>query len=464
MRKKSLLANFKAFWINLKNLASHHFDVYKMVNASFPVSYPGFKQAQPVVLLFTDNPSITIEEAATGWWKNGLENGSLTKVMLIDPKDWWFMLDSFGDLFDLVLRRNKQLILLTPYLTPPLRDRRQDGSISSFICSYELFVFCIKDATFNDLEHLCFQILSLAMTPGFEVDELLIRQLPLHHTKEKKSRKKLSSPLFDATLLIPHRGDLDFAKTCIHYVHKNQTQPKHIAFCFDESISEEHVKIIQRHQNIAFFHTQPTHSGPFIPRQHICLNAQSDYIIFQDTDDVPTTDRIQSFQKFVSKNPVDLVGSHEVRLDEFNQKVVVVRYPLDPYYALSVNKDAYVLCQSHSMVSKNTVVKSGGFSTKRKFGYGPQFVLRFYFYSRKIANIDEFLYVRRKHSGSLTTAEETAAGSPYRQKFIDSWINDFTKIKEGKLRIEDSSLAVEHNKQKISVISIDRKIIATKDK
>jgi hypothetical protein len=58
----------------------------------------------------------------------------------------------------------------------------------------------------------------------------------------------------------------------------------------------------------------------------------------------------------------------------------------------------------------------------------------------KIRNLDEFVYLRRKHRSALTVAPETGLAQPIRQQLSKVWLRDFEAVKRGEMRIEESSL------------------------
>ena len=66
-------------------------------------------------------------------------------------------------------------------------------------------------------------------------------------------------------------------------------------------------------------------------------------------------------------------------------------------------------------------------------------MLRAYF-SLRMRNVDDFLYIRRRHSGALTVAKETALGTPLRHFLGTTWGADFEAVKSGKARLEETSL------------------------
>jgi hypothetical protein len=91
------------------------------------------------------------------------------------------------------------------------------------------------------------------------------------------------------------------------------------------------------------------------------------------------------------------------------------------------------------MSHRRAFLDCGGLSTHLPIANDSQFLLRAFF-SMRIRNVDEFLYIRRRHPTSLTNAPETVYDNPQRRKLNAQWSADFEAVKRSRLRLEDSSL------------------------
>ena len=143
---------------------------------------------------------------------------------------------------------------------------------------------------------------------------------------------------------------------------------------------------------------------------------------------------------------MEVVGSHELRVDELARSVEVYRFPLDASAALALpgsterndRANEPLLHPTVTMV-RSGFVRAGGFSTNRKIANDTQFMLRAYF-SLRMRNVDSFLYIRRRHPSALTVVKETALGTPLRHYLGTTWGADFEAVKSGKVKIEETSL------------------------
>jgi hypothetical protein len=148
-----------------------------------------------------------------------------------------------------------------------------------------------------------------------------------------------------------------------------------------------------------------------------------------------------------------LVGSHELRLDELRGRVTATRFPLDVDAALRVRPHHPMLFPS-TLIRRDGYFAIGGLSTDRAFAYDTQFVFRASF-GLRLANVDEFLYIRRRRAGSLTTTPATALGTPIRVELLASWVRDFHAIKANRLTVGRSSLRVLRRREPFRLVALD---------
>lgn len=173
-------------------------------------------------------------------------------------------------------------------------------------------------------------------------------------------------------------------------------------------------------------------------RDFLIRGETQPFVLFHDSDDLSCTDRVRWLSSAINNGDLDLVGSHELRLDEMRRQIIAVRYPLDVIRALGSGSTHPQLHPS-TMLRRDAYSRIGGFSTFTVFGADTQFLLRAYFRAR-IRNVDEFLYIRRRHTDALTMRPDTGYGTPARLSVEAPWRADFKMILSGGKRLEDSSL------------------------
>jgi hypothetical protein len=161
-------------------------------------------------------------------------------------------------------------------------------------------------------------------------------------------------------------------------------------------------------------------------------------ICLQDSDDLSCYDRFTILSEALAETGCDVIGSHELCLDEIRVMVYPVRYVVDSSAALA-------LCHCHALLHATLMARReaffgcGGLSTHHIVANDTQFMLRAFFTAR-IRNVDEFLYIRRRHPASLTNAPETVHDNPLRRSLNAQWTADFETVKRGEMKLEHSSL------------------------
>jgi hypothetical protein len=189
---------------------------------------------------------------------------------------------------------------------------------------------------------------------------------------------------------------------------------------------------------VEFWACTPNPAGPYVLRQWLAGWAGEDILAFHDSDDLSCQDRFGRLHAEMARWGCDMVGSHELRCDDFGREIRAVRFPLDVSAALGAGPGHAQLFPT-AAVRRAAFHRTGGLSTDRVFANDTQFLLRAYFHMI-IRNADAFLYVRRKRPGSLTTTSETGLDSPARQEIGRCWKKDFEAVRGGLLPLEESSL------------------------
>jgi hypothetical protein len=91
------------------------------------------------------------------------------------------------------------------------------------------------------------------------------------------------------------------------------------------------------------------------------------------------------------------------------------------------------------MTRRSAFFHTGGLSTDLIIANDTQFLLRAFFHAT-VRNVDELLYIRRRHAVSLTNSPETVVDNPLRRRLNYEWTRDFDAIKRGELKLENSLL------------------------
>src|SRR5271170_406221 len=323
-------------------------------------------------------------------------------------------------------------IALVPRGAAPVIDSSYGDPVTSFFCSSEVFARFAALGIDCWSQTLCFALLRAIARRDIEVDCLLVRQLPLlrRHVNGRQGAAK--------ALLIPHRGEAAHLRAALAFAGKSAENSLKIRVGLDVEECGEYAAFPAEYPGVEFIKFSPAPVGPYVIRQELAENSTEPLLTLQDSDDLSCYDRFGMLSDALAETGCDIVGSHELCLDEMRGVVQPVRFPLDGSAALALRAN-HALLHGTLMTYRSVFFDLGGLSTDLIIANDTQFLLRAHFNS-SIRNVDEFLYIRRRHAASLTNAPETIFDNPLRLRLSSAWTHDFDAIKRGELKIEDSSL------------------------
>jgi hypothetical protein len=350
-------------------------------------------------------------------------------------------------LFETAIERHRSgagenaLTLLVAPRAPPELSARNDGAVTAFLASGE-WTKSLLDGQPRTAGQLCYHALSSALSQEHQPVTLAV----VHATENLDVRVPEPGVCIEA--IMPHRGRDDHLLVALRGLG-SQTKRCRTIVCFDQRPDTELRKILANESDLGLFEVLPSPAGPYVPRQHFGLQSNADYVAFQDSDDFSISQRLGAMVAHAERNDADIVGCHELRLDEITGTVEAIRFPLDVNRALG-------LAAGHAQFFPTTIVRTealrriGGFSTVRRFGADRDFLLRAHWCSR-ILNLDAFLYIRRRRRGSLTTARLTSLRSPLRRWLSWRWKRAFAAVADGRASVAASALRVEHAHQRLMI-------------
>ena len=226
-----------------------------------------------------------------------------------------------------------------------------------------------------------------------------------------------------------------------------------MSVCFDEETTGAHHELAERFPWVEFYGSRPHSIGPYVSRERFLRSGAAPLVVFQDSDDAPTVSRRRTLISQLLETGADLIGSHEIQVNEIWRQVHAVRYPVNASAALAAS-EGHTLLLPTSAGRREAIKAAGGFSTNRIFNSDTEFVFRAFFFL-KLRNVDEFLYIRRVRAGSLTQAPETGIGSLAREAHCAALRIDLGRIKRKELSLEESALRTLHRSD-FGEVRIDR--------
>jgi len=324
------------------------------------------------------------------------------------------------------------VIPLVPYRRPPTDSYRRDGHANSFLCSGSVFAELLKMFPEACPESLCYLLLKAILDGKILVDRVTVTQLPARAPKPE------FEPLPSARVIMPHRGFARDLRTALRSIDLTREPRPAVSVGLDGGALTKYQALRDRNPRVEFLYFSPTPVGPYVIRQELIQRSDEPVLIFQDSDDFATWDRFHYLQQELRANSCDLVGSHQLRVNEMLQSVEIFRYPLNVNEALRTHS-SHALLHPTSAVTRSGFFEAGGLSTDKIFDSDSQFVLRASFMLR-ILNVDAFLYVRRVHKLALTVHPSTRVGSAAREPGRRQRAIDFEAIKSGRMSLDESSL------------------------
>lgn len=314
---------------------------------------------------------------------------------------------------ELFARHESLLLIIAPNLAAPLVTFHVGPCIRSVVLSRSLALR-----------------LGLARTcEATRVPELIVRIVKSVDYGETDIRvttlDALGAPAVSATRraqwVIPHRGAVALLHRCLLAVQRARASMDSVTVCIDDRISHLHRRLRDRFPDVQFFQLSKWPCGPYVARNLLASLRLGELLVFQDSDDLPTADRRMMLERQFQQDDVEIVGSHELRIDL--PRAMVVRYPTDVNAALSV-RCGFPQLFATTAVRTEAFVRSGGFSTVRHFGSDTEFLLR-NVRAWRMRNVNEVGYVRVMRRGSLSNAHATGLQASARRRLDEQWKYDF---------------------------------------
>ena len=213
--------------------------------------------------------------------------------------------------------------------------------------------------------------------------------------------------------LIPHHD-------CAHWLAGaidtllGQTRALDAVVIVDDASADPPLAVAARYPSVTFMQA-PENVGPYRLLQAAIDLTDFDAYLFQDADDLSHPERLATLLEVAEAHGADMVGSHEVQIDVAAPEAKTREYPLDVNAALADNPIAFALLHPTSLVSREALVRAGGFPGGLRFSGDVDFLWRAGHCAR-IVNADRHLYLRRRHPASLTGSSTTGTRSSARRE------------------------------------------------
>ncbi len=327
-----------------------------------------------------------------------------------------------------------KLTLIVPSAAPPCDNRHTDPDIVAFIATADLF----PAVAGRPPETWCFHALRRAVS-----GPRLTCSVSVMHTRDATPAPSRMVGGLACDAILAHRGPERYLRVCVDSLRR-QSRPASVVVGLDQKYPcPRFLADIDGAPDVRTFQVAPNPVGPYAVMHVLSNRSSADFIVRQDSDDVALARRVERLVSASRATGAGLVGSHEIQLDEVAGRVVPKRYPLDVNDALKRAGPRHQTLLPTTVATRDLFREVSGFSTDRIFGYDVDFWLKASFLTQ-IANVDEFLYLRRRHPNSLTRRPDIGNESPIRQVIRERRRSDFVEVVAGRLDLAQSSLAIRH--------------------
>ncbi len=162
----------------------------------------------------------------------------------------------------------------------------------------------------------------------------------------------------------------------------------------------------------------PTNQGVSAARNHGLASAGGEFVCFSDADDLSLPTRLQAQYEALKRNPqIDAVG---IRSQVMNADLSQVILPkLCPAYHANIVLALFIgdlsIVGGAIMVRSELARKAGGWNESLRIGEEGAFFLRLLLCGARFSNIQQMLYIQRKHGSNKGAQPEVIA---MRKKFV----------------------------------------------
>ncbi|MDJ0851497.1 MAG: hypothetical protein QNK04_24245 [Myxococcota bacterium] len=346
----------------------------------------------------------------------------------------------------------RHLVFLPVHAESPPQRRRYEH-LDAFACDLESARQILEDAG-QEPRDVTYQAGRWALDTD-EAFRLLIRQIPV---REPPARAGTEANL---RVVVPHRGDLSHLRRCLSKLAqavRGLRSQVHVAL--DQEVDQEELELAKAFPDMHFWQVWPARSGPYLARHVLGTTAGEEFVALQDSDDLSCEDRLARQLEVMERGEHDAVGCHMLEVGDQAKRIRPYRYPADANAPLA-ERPQNTQFHPSLMLRRDALLEAGGFSTVRRFASDREFNLRAHFRSLRLGNVDEFLYLRGERLDSLSKSAETGMECDTRRELHDRWHEDWERIRDGHLHVDDSSLGPSHGDPMPELIPLDRDLAGT---
>jgi hypothetical protein len=213
--------------------------------------------------------------------------------------------------------------------------------------------------------------------------------------------------------VIPHHRSEPWLGDCLESLTMS-TRPLDGIVVVDDGSGNPPVSIVRQFPQVTLL-ASDGNVGPYRLSQAVIDQTNYDAYMFQDADDWSAPERLELLLAEAERSGAELIGCQTYRVLCDEGEVVPATYPLDVNEGLKEWPTWYALLHPTSIVSRDLVMRVGGYATGLQFGGDLEFLHRAAHIAR-VVNIPAFAYYKRVHNEALTSRPDTGLTSPARER------------------------------------------------
>jgi glycosyltransferase involved in cell wall biosynthesis len=251
--------------------------------------------------------------------------------------------------------------------------------------------------------------------------------------------------------VIPHFKCEPWLGDCLDSLMR-QTRPPEGIVVIDDASGEPPIDIVREFPTVTLLESTEN-VGPYRLSQEVIANTLYDAYMFQDADDWSLPLRLELLLAESERTGAEIVSCMAYRLISSEGDSVPLTYSLDVNAALDVDPTQHSMMHPGSIVSRDLVMRVGGFATAFRFGGDTEFEHRAVHVAR-IVNIPQYAYIVRNRESSLTSSPETGLRSEsriaLRTQVVGRAMENHLRVRQGlepllePLALAEGELTVRH--------------------
>jgi len=250
------------------------------------------------------------------------------------------------------------------------------------------------------------------------------------------------------------RNSEKFLPECLESI-RNQTMDQWELFLLDDGSTDCTKEVIEEYsridERIKPYYFQ-SNEGPYVRRNFAIEQANSDFIVVQDADDIMYPSKLEVLCNEITKDQqLGVVGSFfQMCLEEFkgSEYAESIELPTTHDKIMEQYSSTLYICWHGSAIIRKSLFETIGLYDENPFGSDTLWLAKAAEYARysseiKFKNIPKYLTIKREHAQSQQGMLPIAEPRSRRARFTIFWLHKLLKIREKLQQNPDVDIKIE---------------------